>query len=220
MVNCNIMKTEKNRCPWCLGDSDYMKYHDREWGKPQRNGQKLFEFLVLEGAQAGLSWITILKRRENYRAAFDNFDPEKIARYGGKDIKRLLEDPGIIRNRLKINSAIGNARVYLEMEEAGTGFSKWLWNRVDNEPIVNHWKTMKEIPASTKLSEEISKDLKKLGFTFVGPTIIYAFMQAAGFVNDHLIDCYRWAECSPAHSSIRSSASARRARDVPKLSLT
>jgi len=176
-----------------MGDADMMRYHDKEWGTPLKNNRKLFEFLILDGAQAGLSWLTILKRREGYRAAFDGFDPEKIARYGAKDITRLLKDKRIIRNRLKIHSVIGNARAYIEMEESGTSLSKWLWNFADGKPIVNHWKTLAEIPPSTELSERISKELKKKGFNFVGPTIVYSFMQAAGMVNDHLIDCYRWS---------------------------
>ena len=186
------MTSEKIRCPWPSGDAQMLRYHDREWGVPLKNSRKLFEFLILDGAQAGLSWRTILLRREGYRAAFDGFDPEKIARYGKKEEGRLLKDPGIIRNRLKISSAITNARAYCEMEEAGEGFSKWLWKWVDGKPIVNHWKTLAEIPASTELAEKISKELKKKGFTFVGPTIIYAFLQSAGLVNDHLVDCYRW----------------------------
>ena len=193
--------TEKFRCPWCLTDADYMRYHDREWGVPLKNSRRLFEFLVLDGAQAGLSWLTILKRREGYRLAFDGFDPEKMAAYGEKDIARLLGDvayptgnAGIIRNKLKINSAIENARAYLKMEEAGEKFGKWLWNWVDGQPIVNHWKTLEEIPAATELSEKISKELKRKGFSFVGPTIIYAFIQAAGLVNDHLVECYRHQE--------------------------
>jgi DNA-3-methyladenine glycosylase I len=171
-----------------------MKYHDKEWGKPLRNSQKLFEFLVLDGAQAGLSWLTILKRRQGYREAFDGFDPEKMARYSQKDMHRLLADARIIRNKLKISSAIGNARAYLDMREAGQDFSKWLWNYVDGKPIINHWKALKEIPAFTDLSVRMSKELKRLGFTFVGPTIVYAFIQAAGLVNDHLVDCFRYDE--------------------------
>jgi len=184
------------RCSWCLGDADYLRYHDREWGTPLKNNRKLFEFLVLEGAQAGLSWLTILKRRKGYRLAFDNFAPERVARYGKKDITRLLKDEGIIRNRLKIHSAIQNARAFCEMEEAGEKFGTWLWNWVEGKPIVNHWKTLAEIPASTELSEKISKELKMKGFNFVGPTIMYAFMQATGLVNDHLVDCYRWQQLS------------------------
>ena len=179
------------RCPWCGGDAVYTKYHDKEWGKALKNGPKLFEFLILEGAQAGLSWITILKRRQGYRDAFDGMDPEKIARYGEKDIKRLMNDGRIIRNSRKISSAIGNARAYLAMEEAGQPFSKWLWGFVDGEPIVNHFKTMKQIQPSTELSEKISKELKQKGFSFVGPTIVYALMQAVGMVNDHLVSCWR-----------------------------
>jgi len=189
------MTHEKIRCPWCLGDSDYMRYHDREWGVPLKNSRKLFEFLILDGAQAGLSWLTILKRREGYRLAFDNFEPEKMARYGKKDITRLLSDERIIRNRLKISSAIENAKAYCKMEETGENLSKWLWNWVDGKPVINHWKTLKEIPASTELSEKISRELKKKGFSFVGPTIVYAFLQAAGLVNDHLVDCYRRQDC-------------------------
>ena len=188
------MTIEKTRCPWGFGDADMLRYHDREWGVPLKNSRKLFEFLILDGAQAGLSWLTILKRREGYRIAFDGFDPEKIARYGEKDTARLLNDERIIRNRLKISSAIGNARAYCGMKDAGEGFSKWLWNFVDGKPIVNHWKTLAKIPAETELSQKISRELKKKGFTFVGPTIIYAFMQAAGMVNDHIVDCYRWKE--------------------------
>jgi DNA-3-methyladenine glycosylase I len=199
MASSNIVgiNAGKTRCPWCLNDADYMRYHDREWGVPLKNSRKLFEFLVLDGAQAGLSWLTILKRREGYRLAFDGFDPEKIANYGERDITRLLSDNRIIRNKLKINSAIENARTYLKMEDSGEKFGKWLWNWVDGQPIVNHWKTLKEIPTSTELSEKISRELKKKGFSFVGPTIIYAFIQAAGLVNDHLVDCFRRQEILP-----------------------
>jgi DNA-3-methyladenine glycosylase I len=181
----------KRRCPWCLGDPVYTHYHDKEWGVPLKNSSKLFEFLILDGAQAGLSWLTILKRREGYRLAFDSFDPEKMSRYGKKDIARLLSDERIIRNRLKINSAIENAKAYCKMKDSGEDFGKWLWNWVDGKPIINHWKTLSEIPVATELSEGISRELKKKGFSFVGPTIIYAFIQAAGLVNDHLVDCFR-----------------------------
>jgi len=179
------------RCPWCLGDPLYLKYHDKEWGRPLKNNQKLFEFLILDGAQAGLSWLTILKRREGFRAAFDGMDPELMARYGDKDIARLMGDPRIISNQRKISSAIENAQAYLKMMEGPVSFSKWLWNWVDGEPVINHFKTMAEIPAFTELSEGISRELKERGFSFVGPTIIYAFMQAVGLVNDHLADCFR-----------------------------
>ncbi|MDR1410812.1 MAG: DNA-3-methyladenine glycosylase I [Spirochaetaceae bacterium] len=185
---------EKFRCPWCLSDEVYIKYHDKEWGRPLKNDQKLFEFLVLDGAQAGLSWLTILKRREGYRQAFDSMDPESMARYTERDIGRLMNDTRIIRNRRKIESAVGNARAYLRMMEGPVTFSKWLWNRVDGTPVINRFKTLAEIPASTPLSESISKDLKKRGFSFVGPTIIYAFLQASGLVNDHLVDCFRHPE--------------------------
>jgi DNA-3-methyladenine glycosylase I len=189
-------KIEKIRCPWCLSDKIYIRYHDREWGRPLRNNQKLFEFLVLDGAQAGLSWLTILKRREGYREAFDGMNPEAMARYTERDIVRLMNDTRIIRNRRKIESAIGNARAYLKMMEGPVSFSKWLWNWVDGTPVINHFKTMRELPASTPLSETISGELKKRGFSFVGPTIIYAFLQAAGLVNDHLVDCFRHPENS------------------------
>ncbi|MDR1127603.1 MAG: DNA-3-methyladenine glycosylase I [Treponema sp.] len=176
------------RCPWSLSDPIEVKYHDEEWGAPVRDSRKLFESLVLDGAQAGLSWITILKRREGYRAAFDGFDPEKIAAYGEQDVERLMADTRIIRNRRKILSAIENARAYCAMP---VPLSEWLWGFVDNTPIVNHFKTLQEIPAITELSERISRELKRMGFSFVGPTIVYAFMQAVGMVNDHLIDCFR-----------------------------
>jgi DNA-3-methyladenine glycosylase I len=185
------------RCPWCEGDAVYTRYHDKEWGVPLRSSKKLFEFLILDGAQAGLSWITILKRRDAYRKAFDNFDAEKMARYGARDVKRLLGGPpgeGIIRNKLKVESAIKNAQHYLEFAESGMSFSKWLWDFVDGEPIVNKFKTMGDVPSSTPLSEKISKELKNRVFSFVGPVIIYAVMQAAGLVNDHLTSCFRWKE--------------------------
>ncbi|MDR2480723.1 MAG: DNA-3-methyladenine glycosylase I [Spirochaetaceae bacterium] len=180
------------RCPWCEADEEYQRYHDEEWGVPLRDSGKLFEFLILDGAQAGLSWLTILKRREGYRAAFDGFDAEKIVCYTNIDIARLLNDNRIIRNRLKIESVIKNARAYLSFMEGPVSFSDWLWGFTDGKTIVNNYRTIKEIPAFTALSTTISKELKQRGFTFVGPTIIYAFMQAAGMVNDHLIDCFRW----------------------------
>jgi DNA-3-methyladenine glycosylase I len=179
------------RCPWCGEDADYIRYHDREWGRPLKDNQKLFELLVLEGAQAGLSWITILKRRAGYREAFDGMDPERIARYTAKDVERLMGDPRIIRNRRKIVSAIENARAYLAMMEGPGSFSKWLWNWVDGEPVIHRYTSMEEIPPSTELSERIAGDLKKKGFSFVGSTIMYAYMQSAGLVNDHLLSCFR-----------------------------
>jgi DNA-3-methyladenine glycosylase I len=184
------VSTEKIRCPWCLGDPLYIKYHDEEWGRPLRDNRRLFELLVLEGAQAGLSWLTILKRRQAYRAAFDGMNPEKIARYGKRDIARLMGDQRIIRNHRKIVSAVENAQAWLAMMEGLRNFSAWLWDHVDGEPVINHFRSMREIPAFTPLSETISKELKKKGFSFVGPTIIYAFLQSAGLVNDHLTSCY------------------------------
>lgn len=182
------------RCPWCGDDPLYQRYHDEEWGVPVHDDGKLFEFLILEGAQAGLSWITVLKKRAAYREAFAGFNPEIVARYGEKDIERLLANPGIVRNRLKIASSIGNARAFLDVQEQYGSFDHYIWNFVDGQPIVNRFKSLAEVPASTPLSETISKDLKKRGFKFVGPTIVYAHMQATGMVNDHLVDCFRWAE--------------------------
>jgi DNA-3-methyladenine glycosylase I len=183
------------RCSWCHGDPLYKDYHDQEWGVPLFDDRKLFEFLVLEGAQAGLSWITVLRKREGYRQAFDDFDPEKIARYSDKKIERLLQNDGIIRNRLKINSAIQNARAYLRLRESGMRFSDFLWQFVDGVPIQNRWRSMKEVPATTPVSDRLSKELKKLGFNFVGSTICYAHMQATGMVNDHLVSCPRHEPC-------------------------
>ena len=178
------------RCGWCSDDPLYIAYHDDEWGKPVRNDdQKLFEMLILEGAQAGLSWITILRKRENYRRAFHGFDPVKVAAMNGTDIERLLQDSGIVRNRLKVNSAIRNARVFLVMQQKHGSFSRWLWDHVNDEPIINHWDTLQNCPSSTELSDLISKKLKKEGMNFVGSTIIYAFLQATGVVNDHLSHC-------------------------------
>jgi DNA-3-methyladenine glycosylase I len=191
------MPREKPRCPWCLQDPLYIAYHDTEWGRPLRNNRKLFELLILEGAQAGLSWLTILRRREGYRAAFGGMDPEAMARYGDKDIARLMGDPRIIRNRRKIVSAIENARAYLTMMDGPTAFSRWLWDHVDGKPIINRFDTMSQIPASTPLSEAVSRGLKQRGFSFVGPTIVYAFLQSAGLVNDHLTGCYLRRSLNP-----------------------
>jgi DNA-3-methyladenine glycosylase I len=179
-----------NRCDWCGDDPLYQKYHDDEWGVPTFDDATLFEFLILEGAQAGLSWITVLRKRENYRKAFHQFNPEKIARYSENKIQRLKLDAGIIRNDLKIRSAITNAQCYLELCNEKDSLSNYLWNFVDGKPIKNHWQSMKEIPANTTLSDTISKDLKKRGFKFVGSTIVYAYMQSMGIVNDHLVSCH------------------------------
>ncbi|HKY64514.1 MAG TPA: DNA-3-methyladenine glycosylase I [bacterium] len=184
------------RCGWAGQDPVYIAYHDTEWGVPVRDDRKLFEFLILEGAQAGLSWITILKRRENYRQAFAGFDPEKVARFGKRDIARLLKDEGIIRNRLKIESAVKNAQAFLKVQEEFGNFSDYHWGFVDGKPLVNRFKSMKEVPAKTPLSDAFSKDLKRRGFSFVGSTIIYAHMQAVGMVNDHVLACFRHRELS------------------------
>jgi DNA-3-methyladenine glycosylase I len=184
----------KPRCDWCLADPIYIDYHDQEWGVPLHDDQKLFEFLILDGAQAGLSWLTILKKRENYRAAFDNFDIQKVAAYTEADVQRLLDNPGIIRNRLKIASAIRNAQAVLKIIEEFGSFDAYIWGFVDGRPVQNAWRAMEELPATSAISDQMSKDLKKRGCNFVGSTICYGFMQAAGLVNDHLVHCFRHAE--------------------------
>lgn len=182
------------RCPWCGSDPLYVTYHDTEWGVPCHDERTLFEFLVLEGAQAGLSWITILKKRENYRRAFDNFDASRIARYGETDVMRLLGDAGIVRNRLKIAASITNARATLSLYEQGSTLNQLLWQFVDGRPRINHWRTMSDVPAITPEAEALSRELKRRGFRFIGPTVIYAHMQATGMVNDHLVSCPRHTE--------------------------
>jgi DNA-3-methyladenine glycosylase I len=182
------------RCPWCLSEPIYVSYHDLEWGVPEWDDQRLFAKLVLDGAQAGLSWITILRKREGYYLAFDSFDPERMAAYDQVRVETLLADPGIVRNRLKVESAIQNARSYLALSERGVRFADFLWQFVDGRPLVNHWKRLDEIPPETAESQAMSKALRAAGFRFVGPTICYAFMQAVGMVNDHLVSCYRHAE--------------------------
>ena len=178
------------RCEWAGDDPLYIAYHDMEWGRPEHNDQKLFEMLILEGMQAGLSWITILRKREAFRAAFDNFDPNKVANYGAEKIEALMADKGIVRNRRKIESAVQNARLFLDIQEQYGSFDKFLWKYVDDTPIIGEVADMKSIPATTPLSDRISKDLKKLGFRFVGSTIIYSFMQAVGMVDDHAVWCF------------------------------
>ncbi|MEP6389172.1 MAG: DNA-3-methyladenine glycosylase I [Halioglobus sp.] len=185
----------KTRCQWCGDDPLYVKYHDEEWGVPVRDDHTLFEFLMLEGAQAGLSWITILRKREGYRALFDNFDAEKVARYSDKKLEKILLDARIIRNRLKVFGARKNARAFLQAQEDYGSFADYLWGFVDNTPIQNHWASMADVPATTPVSDGMSKDMKKRGFTFVGSTIMYAHMQATGMVNDHTDDCFRYKEC-------------------------
>ena len=182
------------RCAWSTSDPLYITYHDREWGVPVHDDRLLFEFLVLEGAQAGLSWITVLRKRQNYRQAFDRFDPQKIARYGDEKILELLNNPGIIRNRLKINAAVGNARAFLAVQEEFGSFDAYIWRFVGGKPIQNAWTEMAQIPAKSAEAEALSKDLLRRGFKFVGPTICHAHMQATGMVNDHTIDCFRHQE--------------------------
>ncbi|MCB0036577.1 MAG: DNA-3-methyladenine glycosylase I [Anaerolineales bacterium] len=179
------------RCQWCGTDPLYVAYHDQEWGVPIYDDQLLFAKLILDGAQAGLSWITILRKRENYWAAFDQFDPAKIARYDEAKIAELLQNPGIVRNKLKVNAAVKNARGYLAIQEKEGSFSDFLWQFVDGQPLQNEWASLKDVPAETAASQAMSKALKKYGFSFVGPTICYAFMQAVGQVNDHLVTCFR-----------------------------
>ncbi|WP_163372543.1 DNA-3-methyladenine glycosylase I [Endozoicomonas acroporae] len=178
-----------SRCSWCHGDELYTQYHDTEWGIPCHNDQKLFEFLILEGAQAGLSWITILKRREGYRKAFHQFDVQQVARMTDPDIEKLMQDAGIIRNRLKIRSAINNAKAFIRVQEEFGCFSQYLWSFVNHQPIINRRQSMSDVPATTDISDRMSNDLKKRGFSFVGSTICYAYMQAMGLVNDHLVTC-------------------------------
>ena len=182
------------RCGWAGTDPLYIDYHDHQWGVPLHDERLLFEMLILEGAQAGLSWITILRKREHYRAAFDDFDAAKMARYGERKAQALLKDPGIVRNRLKVAAAIHNAKMVLKLREREGGLDDYLWRYVDGKPIINAWRSPKEVPARTPLSDTISKDLTRRGFKFVGPTICYAFMQAVGMANDHTIDCFRYRE--------------------------
>jgi len=186
--------SEPCRCAWVGSEPLYREYHDREWGVPVRDDRLLFEFLILEGAQAGLSWLTILKKREGYRAAFAGFDPERIARFGEAETAVLLADPGIIRNRLKVAAAITNARAFLAVRDEFGSFADYMWSFVDGTPIQNAWRTIGEVPATTPVSDAMSRDLKKRGFRFVGSTICYAHMQAVGMVNDHTVDCFRWQE--------------------------
>jgi DNA-3-methyladenine glycosylase I len=188
-------------CGWCLSDPIYRNYHDSEWGVPLFDERRIFEFLLLEGVQAGLSWITVLKRRENYRLVYDNFDAEKIVAWSEEKKHSLLQDTRIIRNRLKVESAQRNARAYLEMRSTGISLAEYFWDFVDGEPIQNRFEVLSDVPAETSLSQQISKDLKKRGFNFVGPTIIYAHMQAMGLVNDHLLSCPRHSACAALRSS-------------------
>jgi DNA-3-methyladenine glycosylase I len=185
-------KTEKIRCSWCLKFEEYIQYHDEEWGIPVHDDKTHFEFLILEGAQAGLSWSMILKKRDGYRKNFADFDPEKVARFTERRIEKILEDPGIVRNRLKVNAAVNNAKRFLEVQKEFGSFDKYIWSFVSHKPIVNKWKSLKEVPATTKESDALSKDLIARGFKFVGSTVIYAHMQACGLVNDHIVSCWRY----------------------------
>ncbi|WP_224488724.1 DNA-3-methyladenine glycosylase I [Robertkochia flava] len=182
------------RCSWCKGDPLYETYHDTEWGVPVKHDDKLFEFLILETFQAGLSWITILRKRENFRKAFDGFNYRKIAAYSETKLLELMEDPGIIRNKLKIRATVSNAKAFMEVQKEFGSFSEYIWGFVDHQPIQNHFASHSDIPANTPLSDQISKDLKKRGFKFVGSTVVYAHMQATGMVNDHVTDCFRYEE--------------------------
>lgn len=183
------------RCHWCGDDPLYVRYHDEEWGVPVYDDDILFEFLILEGAQAGLSWITILRKREGYRKLFDGFDARKIARYTDKKLDKILQDPAIIRNKLKVYGARKNARAFLDVQESHGSFANYLWDFVDGTPVQNRFRSMKDVPATSPVSDKLSKDMKKRGFTFVGSTIMYAHMQATGMVNDHTTDCFRHKEC-------------------------
>jgi len=195
--------SDKQRCQWCSDDPLYQAYHDTEWAVPNFDSDRLFEMIMLEGAQAGLSWITVLRKRENYRQAYDGFNPEKMARYSDNKLAKLRQNEGIIRNKLKIESARRNARAYLELREQGIEFSDFIWQFVDGQPLQNAPKSLKQVPASTDISEHMSKALKKAGFNFVGSTICYAFMQAAGLVNDHTHDCFRQLACQKLAQQIK-----------------
>jgi DNA-3-methyladenine glycosylase I len=196
MSSARLHADGKKRCPWPGEDPFYMAYHDDEWGVPEYDDRALFEKLILDGFQAGLSWITILRKRDNFRKAFDDFEPAKIARYDAKKIHALMNDAGIVRNRAKVEGTVASARAYLKIMEEGPGFSKLLWDHVGGKPKINAFKTTRNVPASTPVSIAISKDLSSRGFKFVGPTIVYAFMQATGMVNDHLVSCHCYERCS------------------------
>lgn len=183
-------------CPWCDQDPLYRQYHDTEWGVPVHADRTLFEFLILEGAQAGLSWLTVLRKRPHYRRLFADFDAEQVARFDAARVEALLQDPGIVRNRLKVQAAVSNAQAFLAVQEAFGSFDRYIWDFVDGRPIVNHFERLDQVPAVTPLAETLSRDLKRRGFRFVGPTIVYAHMQATGMVNDHLVDCPRHAACA------------------------
>jgi len=188
-----MSKKEKVRCPWCTKFEQYTEYHDTEWGVPVHDDRVHFEFLILEGAQAGLSWATILKKRENYREAFAGFDPRLVSRFTESRIEKILQDPGVVRNRLKVNAAVNNARRFLEVQKEFGDFDSYIWSFVGGKPIVNKWESTRDVPPTTKESDNLSKDLIRRGFKFVGSTVIYAHMQACGLVNDHLVSCFRYS---------------------------
>ena len=195
---------KRERCPWAYGASPlYIPYHDREWGRPVRDDRRQFEFLTLESAQAGLSWSTILNKREGYRKAFAGFNPEKVSRFNARKIAALLKDPGIVRNRLKVNAAVNNAKRFLEVQKEFGSFSKYIWSFVGGKQKVNRWKNLSRLPATSRESDALSADLKKRGFKFVGSTIVYAHMQATGLVNDHLVTCFRHKACSKSRQVVR-----------------
>jgi DNA-3-methyladenine glycosylase I len=184
------------RCGWCLNHGPaYLAYHDTEWGVPMRDDARQFEFLVLESAQAGLSWSTVLNKREGYRRAFAGFDPERVARFNARSVARLMQDAGIVRNRAKIEAAIGNARAFLALKEQAGSFGAWLWSFTDGQPVLNRWRRMEQVPAQSPLSDTVSAEMRKRGFRFLGSTTLYAHLQATGIVNDHLVSCFRHAEC-------------------------
>lgn len=188
------MPSNIQRCGWAGSDPLYHQYHDREWGVPCRDDRTLFEFLILEGAQAGLSWITILRKRDHYRKVYDQFNPQKVARYNASKVEQLLADPGIVRNRLKVMASITNAKLFLDIQAEYGDFASFIWRFVDDEPIINHWPSLQQVPATTPESDAMSRELKRRGFKFVGSTICYAYMQAIGMVNDHTLDCFRHRE--------------------------
>jgi DNA-3-methyladenine glycosylase I len=195
-------RDDRARCGWCLSTPQYVRYHDEEWGVPVRDDGRLFECLVLESAQAGLSWLTILRKREGYRRAFAGFDPQRVSRFTDRDVERLIVDPTIVRNRAKIVATIGNARAFLDIQQSCGSFADYIWGFVDGLPIQNRWRTLAQVPAKTALSDEIAADLKSRGFRFLGSTVVYAHMQATGMVNDHLTCCYRHLECRAMDGSL------------------
>lgn len=190
----NNLFSNKLRCNWCGNDPLYMKYHDEEWGVPVHEDRKHFEFLVLESAQAGLSWITILRKRENYRKAYDNFDFNKVAQYDNEKVNELIQNQGIVRNKLKIAASINNAKMFLKIQEEFGSFDNYIWAFVDNKPLINHWDSISKVPATSELSDKVSKDLKNRGFKFLGSTITYAHLQATGIINDHITSCFRYKD--------------------------